>query len=148
VKVKVDGTVLQGMGYAERIDMTLVPWRLPIKELLWGRYVSRNYAIVWIQWNGPQPRCLLFFNGKLEQNATLTTSDVSFGSYSIKLPGLLIRKGTIDETLFVGAKKLAALFPKSILALEEEKWYGMATLKKGNIAIDEGNVIHEIVRWP
>lgn len=147
-QVSVGAITLNGRGYAEKLEMTLPPWRLPIKELLWGRFVSDHHAVVWIRWNGPEPRIILYSDGALVPNADIDQHEVSFEDYTLTLPRQIIRKGTIGDSLFAGAGKLAALFPSSILAVNEEKWFGSATLKQGTHAVETGSVIHECVRWP
>jgi hypothetical protein len=147
-KATVGDIDLEGMGYAEKLEMTLPPWRLPIKELLWGRYVSKQHSLVWIRWIGPEPRVILYLDGRAVQQAEITSTRISFATHRIDLPTLPLRHGTLGETLFAGAKVIAHVFPKSILALRESKWYGKAALTQNNTVIDEGNVIHETVCWP
>ena len=52
---------LRGTGYAERILITIPPWRLPIRELRWGRWIGEaaSRSVVWIDWRGesPAPGC-------------------------------------------------------------------------------------------
>ena len=50
-----DGHTLTGLGYAEYLEVTLQPWRLPIRELRWGRFLSTEDAVTWIEWRGPVP---------------------------------------------------------------------------------------------
>ena len=45
-----DGVVLRGLGYAEHLSMTIPPWRLPIDTLRWGRFLSPERSVVWIDW--------------------------------------------------------------------------------------------------
>lgn len=146
--VNVSGVPLQGMGYAERIEMTIPPWQLPIKELLWGRYVSDHHAIVWIKWIGPDPKQIILHNGLRIEDGLTTTEEISFSGLHLTLPDTLIRKGGLRESVFSGFEKLASWFPNSILSLHEEKWYGRGLLRQGSDVIDEGNVIHEKVVWP
>ncbi|MEX0891548.1 MAG: hypothetical protein WEB88_05200 [Gemmatimonadota bacterium] len=40
VRLRVGALHLDGWGYAERLVMTLPPWRLPLVELRWGRVVG------------------------------------------------------------------------------------------------------------
>src|SRR5450759_2821268 len=42
VSVRVGGEAIEGLGYAERISVTIPPWRLPFRELRWGRYIGED----------------------------------------------------------------------------------------------------------
>ena len=51
VRVELGGaSPISGPGYAERIVLTAPPWRLPIRELRWGRWIDAagNRSVVWI----------------------------------------------------------------------------------------------------
>ena len=50
-RVRVRGRTLSGLGYAERLTLTLEPWRLPFHTLHWGRFLARGgRSLVWILW--------------------------------------------------------------------------------------------------
>jgi hypothetical protein len=53
-----DGRRLEGQGYAEVLEMTIPPWRLPIQELRWGRFLADDGSAfaVWIDWRGRNRR--------------------------------------------------------------------------------------------
>ena len=53
-----------GLGYVDRITMTLPPWKLPIQYLRWGHFASQADWVVWIDWQGEFCRKLVFLNGK------------------------------------------------------------------------------------
>lgn len=146
-QVKIDGHEVVGRGYAERIELTLPPWRLPISQLLWGRYVSPQHSVVWIRWIGERPMELIFHNGTQCQGE-VSFECVRFDSYVLTLPTNVIRKGGIGPGVFGAFKKISALFPSSILSLHEDKRSGVCVMKENASVIDEGNVIHERVIWP
>ena len=60
----------EGTGYAERLELSIRPWRLPIRELRWGRFVSEGASMAWIDWQGADPteviRALGYEPGKEE----------------------------------------------------------------------------------
>ncbi|MDP4292400.1 MAG: hypothetical protein Q8908_15085, partial [Bacteroidota bacterium] len=39
----------KGTGYAEQLILTVPPWKMPLHELRWGRFGSREYQLVWIE---------------------------------------------------------------------------------------------------
>ncbi|MBS1542359.1 MAG: hypothetical protein JST14_01890 [Bacteroidetes bacterium] len=143
----IEGHEVAGRGYVERIDLTLPPWRLPITQLLWGRYVSPLHSVVWIRWIGERPLQFIFHNGNLCP-CEVSAECVRFDNYVLTLPKNVIRKGGIGPSVFAGFQKISSLFPSSILSLHEEKWSGICVLKENASVVDEGNVIHERVIWP
>ena len=74
---------LRGLGYAERLELTIPPWRLPFRSLRWGRYISRAHAAVWIAWDGApgpgtiQPRSWVWLDGAECPHARMDPTAVS-----------------------------------------------------------------------
>src|SRR5437764_3883193 len=63
VEMRIAGEVLRGTGYAEVLDLTVPPWRLPIDELRWGRLLTASHGVVWIEWRGSHPQGLVLVDG-------------------------------------------------------------------------------------
>lgn len=57
------GREITGLGYAERLRMTIPPWRLPLRTLRWGRFLAAGESWVWIDWQGPHVARFAFRNG-------------------------------------------------------------------------------------
>src|SRR5262249_7828194 len=53
-----------GRGYAEKLVMTVAPWRLGIDRLWWGRFCGDCHSLVWIVWEGRHPLRLSLLDGK------------------------------------------------------------------------------------
>ena len=45
VNISLGDRQLAGLGYAECLSVTLPPWRLPLSELRWGRFVSAEHSL-------------------------------------------------------------------------------------------------------
>src|SRR5690349_2210175 len=58
-----------GLGYCEHLTMTIAPWKLPIHNLRWGRFITPSDWLVWIDWQGEVSRRIVYLNG--ESVATL-----------------------------------------------------------------------------
>jgi hypothetical protein len=75
----------RGIGYVEFLETSAKPWQLPLQELRWGRFLSEQEAIVWMDFRGPQPETLVFRNGLLCKRAFVTDRGISLEGESVTL---------------------------------------------------------------
>lgn len=145
--VKLPGQTIRGRGYAEVLEMSVAPWRLPIDQLRWGRALGERTSLVWIQWTGGFPLNVVLRDGVFEEASKIADDGVLAGGMelSISQPAVL-REERLAHTL-AALKPLAWLFPKSLTAAMEHKWRGRGTFRASNGPIDEGWVIHELVEF-
>lgn len=142
------GRKTEGLGYAELLHLTMAPWKLPIRELHWGRFVSETDSLVWIDWCGPFCYRLLLHNGKQVDAISITAQEIQSSVLSLTLDrGLILRSGELGSTVFPSIRKLAAYVPGRMLRLSECKWRSRAVLQHEGRSIS-GWAIHEVVRWP
>jgi hypothetical protein len=143
------GRVLEGFGYVERLEMTLAPWKLPLQELRWGRFLSDSASLVWIDWKGTHSRRIVLRNGLLESASVINESNVALnGNGDLRLvTGDVLRNGALGETALAIIPGLKRLFPKKFLSVRECKWLSRAELRLGD-SISSGWAIHEVVKWP
>ena len=144
-----DKTRITGLGYAECITLSVVPWKLPLEELHWGRFLSEQHALVWIDWRGPQPWRSLIHNGDEHEIQSLTESEILFVPTGNSLDldrGLVLRSGQLGHTIFTRISRLAKLLPHNMLAVEECKWRSRGRLQAAS-ANASGWAIHEVVKW-
>jgi hypothetical protein len=73
-----EGDTMTGLGYVEHLSMSLPPWRLPIRELRWGRFLTGEVAIVWIDWIGSVPKRIAFCNGRAIRLECLDDQELRF----------------------------------------------------------------------
>lgn len=142
---------LNGFGYAEHLTMSIPPWRLPIDELRWGRFVSAGDALVWIDWKGPYNRQLVFRNGVNIENAIITDTMVAMSDGAITLTldqGQVLREGPLIQTALAKIPGIQNLIPARSLQADECKWLSRASLTKPSADPSSGWAIHEVVRWP
>lgn len=141
---------IRGLGYAEHLTLTLAPWRLPIDELWWGRFLSEDASLVWIDWRGPHSHQLVLLDGcaigpaRIDENG-LTAEDGSM-SLALESPRVL-REGALGKTALSILPAVETVLPVRILATEETKWAARGTLHRGS-STTRGWAIHEVVRWP
>jgi hypothetical protein len=152
-----DATVLagsaqpvKGLGYLERLDITVPPWSLPIETLLWGRYLSDDDALVWLDWHGPQPRRLVLRRGAPVEAAHIDEAHLRLADGTTLLCNrdLTLREGALGPNVLSAIPKLHRLLPLTLLRLHEHKWLSRASLEKEGRALSHGWAIHEVVRWP
>lgn len=138
----------EGLGYVEHLEVGFAPWRLPIDELRWGRFVSPQTMLVWVDWRGPHQRRLVILDGAEVKDATVDEAGVRADGLQLTLHDRrVLRRGAIGETALALVPKLDALFPARILATDETKWCARGVLERGGARL-EGQVILEVVRWP
>lgn len=141
-------TLEKSLGYVEKIHITIPPWKLPIAQLHWGRFLSQDHTLIWIRWIGPVPKTIVYLNGQKITDASITETGVTFQNYRLELTGSrTLRKGTLLSTVFSNFPSLLKLFPKSVLSLRENKWLSEGLLKQNGSDVSTGKVIHEFVVW-
>lgn len=139
---------VNGLGYVERLTMTLPPWRVPCDELRWGRFLSDREHLVWIDWRGQTPRTWVFADGTEHQAAEISTHAVTIADAGIHLEmgkSADLRTGTLRRTALSPLRWLVSLLPRWRHA-REEKWLAAAALTT-RYGTSSGWVIHERVRW-
>ncbi len=148
-RIELDGVgSLSGLGYAEQLEMTAKPWRLPFDQLRWGRFLSADHAVTWIEWRGVETNRWVFHNGS-------EFKEVAFEPRRIELPGdhgvitlhdaAVLREGRLLSTALKNVPGAALWMPRRMRNAYEAKWLSAGTL--GNDAgVSHGWAIHELVR--
>ena len=136
-----------GTGYVECIRMTIPPWRLPIRQLRWGRWIDDGtaHAVVWIEWRGSEPRTWILVDGVLAADADVEDASVAAG------PTVL----TLERECTLSARSLAeivgriaplrAIVPGSLMSLRQVKWRSRGALRRSGCPGSSGTAIHELV---
>ncbi len=146
VGISREGAAFGGLGYAEHLSMTLAPWRLPIEELQWGRFLAPDTYVVWIQWRGSHPLNLVYVNGQRVRSVDVSSSTLSWkGGRLVLSEQVVLRKGPLVNTALAKVPGARSLFPRSVLYTDERKWRS-----RGKLDLDGrtrlGWAIHEVVR--
>jgi hypothetical protein len=74
--IQVGSERFRGLGYVERLDMSLPPWRLPAREVRWGRLLTANHALAWIEWRGELPLRFAILDGAVAELRDLSDQAV------------------------------------------------------------------------
>lgn len=150
VQLSLDRSIkMSGSGYAELLEISIPPWSLPLSELHWGRFVSESDTLVWIDWRGPYCHRLAVHNDSECEIAVITTEEVRSADAGIQLTldrGLLLRSGTLGETVFPKLARVARAIPAKMLGVHERKWRSRGVLRTQGRTV-EAWAIHEVVKW-
>lgn len=137
-----------GLGYAELLELTIKPWRLPVDELRWGRFHSPTDTVVWINWQGNHPLTLVFLNGRVTaasvDDERIVMSDGSVLSLSSKK---ILRSGPLVNTVLASIPGLDKVVPPVILFTSETKWRSRGQLISPGKDASTGWAIHEVVTF-
>ncbi len=144
---------IRGLGYTEHLTLTMAPWQLPIDELHWGRFLSEDASLVWIDWRGPHRRQLVLLDAERldaggARPARIDERGVEAGPARLTLvEPRVLRQGALGKTALAILPAVETILPVRILATDEHKWLSRGTLERDGRR-SSGWVIHEVVRWP
>lgn len=147
VELLTAGERVHAMGYAEVMDMTIAPWRLPIRELRWGRAVGAGGSVVWIDWRGAHERTDVLVDGS-PVAARVRDDAIEGDTFSLRLTrDRTLRDGAIGTTALAGVPGISSWAPAQFLTTHETKWISRAAFASGPRSWS-GWAIHEVVRFP
>ncbi|MFO0827123.1 MAG: hypothetical protein U0572_03150 [Phycisphaerales bacterium] len=140
---------LVGSGYVEEIELTIEPWRLPIDELRWGRFATRERSVVWIEWKGPRPLRLVLVDGAERSGSEIHGDAIRWSGGQLRLAEQrTLRDAPLAGGALAAVPKLLRSAPASILAAHETKWLARASLiEDATSASADGFALHEVVRF-
>ena len=142
------GTTYRGLGYVEFLRLTIPPWHLGLQTLLWGRFVSEDHSVVWIEWQGRHALTVLICNGARVANAKIAGNDVKCDDFELSLePAATIRMGPIGEALTSKIPSVLRSAPVEFLRGREQKYLSRGRLRFVDGTENSGWVIHERVSW-
>ncbi|MFH0990290.1 MAG: hypothetical protein V1799_09795 [bacterium] len=142
--------LIRGYGYVELLHLTIPPWTLPIETLRWGRFLSETDGLVWIEWQGAEPKKILLYNGEEVHDASIGDTEITYAdgrSVLHLLDPLVLRKGRLISTALKKIPGIKSIVPAKILETYECKWRSRGRLQHLPITTSEGWAIHEIVRF-
>ncbi len=76
---------LLGLGYGERLILRQPPWKLGIRKLSWGRYLSERHFVMWLIADGELPICYGIVGEGSRSDVTLGENEVIVGGVRIQL---------------------------------------------------------------
>jgi hypothetical protein len=141
---------VRGLGYAEHLRMTIAPWKLPIRTLRWGRFLTSRTTLVWIDWVGPFATRIVFLNGRRVLAETLDDSGLLLDN-EVRISfdrAFVVRQGSLGSTVFAAVPGIGRIAPARMFRVTECKWKSRARMQSPGAPDDEGWCVHEVVNWP
>ncbi len=154
VRLILKDRTVEGKGYAEKLILSVEPWKIPMEELRWGRYCSEQDNIVWIELRGEQQQQWLWYNGE-----KLRAANIEDGKLMMSDKGLVLEldRGIVLESekkIFNVVKGLLRFIPgfnrsmpSRFLMSDASKWCSRGVLRKNNNVVSQGWAIHECVNF-
>ena len=146
--VHVDERTYDGYGYAERLRLTMSPRALPFDALRWGRHLSTQHVLVWIDWQGRERRSWVWLDGRPQPDAVVTDSGVSGladgGELCIGAGRAVVDRAVLaafSDILPALARKAAG----SLATMHEHKRVERSALARAGEQLDEGWTVRELV---
>lgn len=149
VNLSANGTTYSGKGYVEHLVLTIKPWQLPFHQLKWGRFISDDHVLVWIDWQSDVNKTFLWHNNSFIEKAEINQTRVDFGD-NMELnidDNRVIRDGDLSNSIIKKIPMLNSIPPLKVLQTKETKWLGRGTLKNNDNQIASGWIIHENVTF-
>jgi hypothetical protein len=139
-----------GLGYAEHLRMTIAPWKLPIRTLRWGRFLTPNTTLIWMDWQGPFATRIVFFNGQRVLAEAIDDGGLLLDNRSrIYLDRAhVLRGGDLGSTVFAAVPGIGRIAPARMFRVDECKWKSRARMQVPGEPAEDGWCIHEVVNWP
>jgi len=147
VHLRAGGRELTGLGYAECLTLTLPPWQLPMRQLRWGRFVSPDDCLAWVDWQGEYCTSFAIHNGRACETLSVSDAEVVLPGATLRMEeSFPLRDGRLGSTVLPGAPALGKLLPRSLRNIEEQKWRSRGRLNEQDRS-SHGWVIHEVIHW-
>jgi|WetSurMetagenome_2_1015567.scaffolds.fasta_scaffold126209_2 hypothetical protein len=150
-RLNINGDEIRGWGYVERLRLSVAPWRLPIQQLRWGRFINATDILVWIDWRGPYNRQAVYYNGAAAAAREISDRTIALADGGVVLSletEATLREGMLGATALAVLPNLDRLFPARILNVREQKWLSRGVLRRPGRPDSTGIAIHEVVEWP
>jgi len=145
-RMTVGDRTLEGLGYLERLELTVPPWNLPLERLVWGRFVHPRAGLVWIEWQGPHALQVILQDGERVDGA-IAPDHIRTSGMELQIgTRRVIREGTLGRIALAAVSVLSRVAPLGFLRTVERKTLSRGRLRRGGELL-EGWVIDEVVTW-
>ena len=139
--------LLAGSGYGELVTLLVPPWRLGIRKLRWGRYLSDRAFLMWIVAEGETPIRYGVVDQSQFDDVTFAEGEVKIGDATLQI-GTKIRvvsEGDVlgGRSLFLGALSFLVFGDRP--RIKQSKAVSKCNLRRGSGLLENGHIISETV---
>ncbi len=137
-----------GLGYVESLGMTMPPTQMPFHTLRWGRHLSSEHSLVWIDWSGKVPGQWVWLDGVRQRGVTFATDgaiQLSGGRRLELNESRDIRNQPVLPAMVTALPGIAQHLAGSLGALHEHKMVACSSLHDGQLSLHRGWTVHEVV---
>ena len=152
--VHIDGKTHTGKGYVEQIVLTIPPWKIPIDELRWGRYISDDDNMVWVDFKNGDRQQWVWINGEKMETVSINDDQIRVFDKSLDMDMKIIHTIEDEKSISNVVENLVHFLPgfKKILPLKfllahNYKWVSKGVLSTNGRPNSHGNVVHELVKF-
>ncbi|HME56978.1 MAG TPA: hypothetical protein VKF63_01465 [Terracidiphilus sp.] len=113
----------------------------------WGRFVSPEESLAWVDWQGEYCTSFAVHNGNVCETLSVSDAEVTIPGATLRMEeSFPLRAGRLGATVISGAPAMGKLLPRSLRNIEEQKWRSRGILDTQD-GSSHGWVIHEVVHW-
>jgi hypothetical protein len=137
-----------GTGYVETLGMTVPPTQLPFRTLRWGRHLSADHSLVWIDWTGETSGQWVWLDGVRQPRATIHDGGVDnlAGGGRLQFADSRdIRKQLVLPPVVGLLPGIASRQMGSLGTLREHKMVARSALHQDGAPRDSGWTVYEVV---
>ena len=142
---------VEGLGYVERLHLTLPLSKLPFRTLRWGRHVSTRHSLIWIDWAGDSDRRWIWLDGE-EQRATALSGDAPSELPNGAALWLRDRRDVQNRPVLAALGLLPPALTRRVAGgiggMHEHKMVSRSSIVVNGGAVDDGWSLYEVVTTP
>jgi hypothetical protein len=148
--VRIGERTYDGLGYAERLRLTMPPSRLPFDALRWGRHLSDRHALIWIDWRGAGRGSWVWLDGEAQPDAVVTDDGVSglAGGAELRMDG---GRDVVDRNVVSAFADLLPALTHHVVgrlaSMHEHKRVERSAIVRAGVPLDDGWTLRELVTW-
>jgi hypothetical protein len=149
-RVTLGDRTFEGLGYAERLSLSIPPRNLPFRTLRWGRHTSAAHSLVWIDWIGKDTRRFVWLDGVEQPDACLDAHAVCRLDEWTRLRLDPARDICDQQALGRIAGRVPGLTRRlagPVAAMREHKQVARGTIERQGRAAGAGWTLFETVTW-
>jgi len=109
-----------GIGYVERMTLTLPPWELSMRQFSKGRFVSTKDSLVWFDLQGEFSSRFALHNGVVCEPLSISATEIVLPEMALNMQdGVTLRSGSLGGNILPNAPTVGKLLPAKFFAVNQ-----------------------------